>query len=43
MNFLDIHGSEQPTGPELSPGTWLAAIAGILTLWAVTVVAGFCL
>jgi hypothetical protein len=43
MNFLDIHGNEQPMTPGLSPRTWLVAILGIVTLWTVTVVAGFCL
>jgi hypothetical protein len=42
MKFLDIHGNDQPMTPELSARTWLALV-GILTLWAATVVAGFCL
>ena len=43
MNFLDIHGNDQPVTPKSSPRTWLAAIVSAFTLWAVTVVAGFCL
>jgi len=43
MNFLDIDSNQQPMTPELSPRTWLVGILGILTLWTVTVVAGFCL